>query len=655
MQLDLLPTYNVALPPAQKEPEWKLPIQPDIRSLHDVYADDLGKAEKLITFLYRCDVAAIAMDTEFTFDSAPVLLKNGSTWRDPRSQVPLILSLCVWLPKQSRLVRCAIDLRIPNITRSLEKLFRLPVPFVAHFIQAEMHTLWALGLDPVLHQTWDTWVAAKALDLGERYAAGYGLAALCKRWNVDHDFEDTKSALQQSFINHNASDDFSTDQLNYAMADAEATLKLYLAQQADVMVSGLQSHLHKVEFAYAIANARMVWDGVLIDMDRVDALRDGLDAAIGHHKAILLKAGLANPASPTQVYEFLSSKGYGADLTRSGKRTTEEKVLKQLEQREPLVSDILKFRRYSALRGDKMFEGKLIGKDGRHHPVHRHFGADTGRNSCTAPNVVGISKTFRPVVVAPEGRALLELDYAQIEICIAAAVHNDADLIAAANSEDVYSSIAQIFFADELSNEEREMSPSEFKSKRSDLRDKAKVFVLGSLYGMQEQGVAKSFGISTKEARAQLKAFFERFPSLSNSMQSSFEDGRLKGYSQIVGGLRRQVPRNSGERNKHINTPIQASAAVTFRRAIVDLYQYFKGTNTKLVLPIHDAVLIECDLGDVENVANEAAFTMKAAVRAYFPQLKVKVDVNVSDTSCWNKDGHSDSLSKFLEDPSFKL
>ena len=94
---------------------------------------------------------------------------------------------------------------------------------------------------------------------------------------------------------------------------------------------------------------------------------------------------------------------------------------------------------------------------------------------------------------------------------------------------------------------------------------------------------------------------------------------------------------------------------MTFRRAIVDLYQCFKGTNTKLVLPIHDAVLIECDTGDVESVANEAAFILKAAVRAYFPQLNVKVDVNMSDPSCWNKDGHSDSLDNFLADPSFRL
>src|SRR5260370_4320755 len=98
--------------------------------------------------------------------------------------------------------------------------------------------------------------------------------------------------------------------------------------------------------------------------------------------------------------------------------------------------------------------------------------AETGRNSCSAPNIVGVSKTFRPVVTAPSGRALLELDYAQIEVGICAAEYDDEALIAAFNSGDVYRAVAQQFYARQLTDDERRLTPAEVKERRSDLLNK---------------------------------------------------------------------------------------------------------------------------------------------------------------------------------------
>ena len=129
----------------------------------------------------------------------------------------------------------------------------------------------------------------------------------------------------------------------------------------------------------------------------------------------------------------------------------------------------------------------------------------------------------------------------------------------------------------------------------------------------------------------------------------------MRGYAAIIGGLRRQVSAGHKAANRFINTPVQAGAGVVFREAIVRLYQHFRGTPTKLILPVHDAVVIECDIDDIAAVGKEASRIMIDAVRKYYPVLHPRVDVNDTAPHCWNKDGHADSLDRFLQDPFYKL
>ena len=670
MSFDLFPSYDVELPPEPVTPEWELPVRPNLDdpSIHDIFVDDPEKAERLLALLSRLPLGAIAIDTEFGNTQEEVILERGRTWSDPRSINPLLLSGAAWVPERRRILRFAIDLRRPGIASRLGQILRLNTVFVAHFFQAEFHTLWAMGLEPVLHQVWDTYVAAKALNLGDGFGqvdaaqesephlvGANSLLGQCAKYEIGHPYASAKDQLQRSFLSHRAEAPFNDLQIGYALADAEATLRLYLAQQPDMIAAGLTSHLYQVEFPFAEANARMIWNGVHPDQERLTDLRDGLDQAIELHRKVLVAAGLKNPGSPKQVRTFLHSRGHGDRLMEKGKASTSDSVLERIEPLDPLITDIRRYRRYSALRHDPMFDGALFGADGRLHPFHRHLGASTGRNTCSAPNIVGISKTFRPVVTAPDGRALIELDFAQIEVCVAAAVHGDRDLLEAANSSDVYAAMAQRFFEGDLTDDEQALPPHTFKTTRKDLRDKMKVFVLAVTFNMADQGVADQFGVSLSEAQRQRAAFLERFPGVAAALKSVPEDGALRGFAPIIGGLRRKIGSGVGAANQHVNSPVQGSAGVVFRKAVVDMYRHFRGTPTKIVLPIHDAVLIECDVGDVDTVSRDAAFIMGAAVRAYFPELHPRIDVNAQDISCWNKDGRSDSLAQFLQDPSFKL
>ena len=138
-------------------------------------------------------------------------------------------------------------------------------------------------------------------------------------------------------------------------------------------------------------------------------------------------------------------------------------------------------------------------------------------------------------------------------------------------------------------------------------------------------------------------------------MIAAVEDGRVRGYAAIVGGLRRQIAGGHKAVNRLINTPVQAAAGVVFREAVVRLYQHFRGTATKLIQPVHDAVVIECVADQISRVATEASQLMIDSVRKYYPALHPRVDVNSATPSCWNKDGRADSLDRFLADPLYKL
>jgi DNA polymerase I len=160
---------------------------------------------------------------------------------------------------------------------------------------------------------------------------------------------------------------------------------------------------------------------------------------------------------------------------------------------------------------------------------------------------------------------------------------------------------ARTFYWAELTDEERQLGLADFKVKRSDLRNRIKTFVLATLYNMQCQSIADRFSIPLAEATRQRAAFLARYPGVREMMRRAEQDGRARGFAPVIGGLRRHVEPGQSAANKQINTPVQAGAGVAFRSAVVDLYQQFRGTPTRLILPIHDAVAVECDAEDCRS------------------------------------------------------
>lgn len=651
-------------------------------------ADEL-QAQELIALLEGSNIAAIAVDSEFYHASTEFELRSGRSWTDIRSVRPVCVSLAALVVGSSpdepeAIFRAVLDVRRPGVVTCLDRILRLRVPFVFHYAKSELFTFWALGLDPGFPSLYDTNIAAAALRPGhghkrpasaveeddpeqiqdeeerqEARAHELSLVGQCVQYGLAYPYAGAKDDLRRSFAHLGADQSLATSQLAYAAADAEYTLRLYLAQQRDLILAGLHAQLCQVEFPFTIANARMEWRGVHISRDGMERVLTAAHRAEEYYARKLVEHGIDPPGSRDKFLGLMRREGLIQHFRRADKLSTRKELLESLELLHPTIREYRLHKRYQHLAGEEWLRGALVGADGRTHPAHHQLGAATGRNTCTSPNIVGIGRVLRPIVTAPPDRALIELDYGQIEVGVAAAEFQDPDLIAAYNSGDVYSAIAQRVYAEDLTECERALASSDFKKARRALRERMKIFVLAVMYGMRAPAIARLLGVFESAAEEERLRFLATYPVLDAGIKSAVAAGVSRGYATTVGGLRRHVepgrPVDSWTRNFLRNTPIQGSAAMVFKTAVVRLDQAFRGSDTWLVLPIHDAILIECATSAVEDVAAGAKAIMQDALRAYYPELIPKVEVNLMHSACWNKDGHADSLDRFLEDPEFRI
>ena len=594
--------------------------------------ETVDDGRRFVRDLRAMPLSAVALSLHQTDPGAPCC--------DVRFQRPTALAVAAWAQSRAQgeqgTALCGVlRLRDDDSVGIVADLPRLRVPVVVHDAKPILLAFWALGLDPVLPQFFDTHLAAACLHLGshhprarrgpdesehERIGAAVALA------------EDKAAliSLEGQCDRYRLPAPFSAGPCPKALASrAEATLRLYAVQQPDLVRAGLLHHLHTIEFPFAVANARIEMRGVHVDRSRLAELRTGCRRAVEHHAEILASQGIHPPGS---------EEAFLRGVKHLGIESTEDRVLEPAESLHPAVRAFRLHRRYQQIAAWTW----ECDEQGRVHPEHRQLAAATGRNGCRGPNLAGIGRILRPVVTAPEGRALVELDYSQIEVGVAAAEHEDHALIDAYNEGDegdVYAAAAEAFGNGRVRNE-------------------MKSFVLGLLYGAGPKTIAAQYGISEAEAGRRIARFLDRYPSLARGLEDHEAFGLARGEAMIVSGLRRCIIPGAPEawtRNWMRNTPIQGGATVVFKKAVIDLDRVFARTNTWLVLPIHDAILIECDSGDVADVCERSRRVMEDAMRWYYPVLRPRVTVNRADKSCWNKDGHADSLRRFLDDPGFRL
>ena len=407
--------------------------------------------------------------------------------------------------------------------------------------------------------------------------------------------------------------------------------------------SGADRILEEIEFPLIAVLARMERTGIAVDGSLLSTMSTEFDGRIRALEAeIYAGAGETfNVASAQQLGRVLFEKlGYPA-LRKTAKTkaySTGSDVLEELVSRRsgPLPGLVLQWRELSKLKGtyvDALPEH--IAADGRVHTRFDQAVAATGRLSSNDPNLQNIpvrteaGRSIRRAFVAPPGRRLVAADYSQIELRILAHLSGDEALIDVfRRGEDIHQATAAKIFG---------IHPGLVSP---DQRRGAKTINFGILYGMGPFALAGQLGVSQGEAKEFIAAYFRRFPKIKGCLDGILEEARATGRTRTIFGRERPIPgladrnhavRSNAERMA-MNAPFQGSAADLIKKAMVDLEGRLAEAipSARLLLQVHDELVLECDEADAPAVGALASGTMAGAAR-----LAVPLTVDVGTGRNW--------------------
>ena len=341
-----------------------------------------------------------------------------------------------------------------------------------------------------------------------------------------------------------------------------------------------------------------------------------------------------NINSPKQLGVILFEKMgiKGGKKTKTGYSTAAD-ILDKLAPDHAIVKDILEYRQLTKLKStyaDGLFQ--VIAKDGRIHSTFNQTITATGRISSTEPNLqmrMELGRLIRKVFVPEEGYVFLDADYSQIELRVLAHMSGDEKLIQAyTEAQDIHRLTAS------------EVFHVPFDQVTDLQRRNAKAVNFGIVYGISSFGLSQDLSITRKEASEYIEKYFESYPRIKGFLDGLVEEGKEKGYVTTMFGRRRPIPelkssnfmqRSFGERVA-MNSPIQGTAADIIKIAMNRVYRRLKEENLKsrLVLQVHDELLIETYKEEIEEVSAILREEMKGAAK-----LAVELDVDMHQGNNW--------------------
>ena len=399
----------------------------------------------------------------------------------------------------------------------------------------------------------------------------------------------------------------------------------------ELSLLGMSELYEKIELPLVGVLFEMEKTGVLVDKAALESLGKKFSAEVNDYSAkIYEEAGEKfNINSPKQFEKMCIPYP-----KKTKKYSTSAEILESLRYNYPIVDYILKYRAVSKLLGTYVEGlGKLICADGRIRTEYKQMMTATGRLSSAEPNLQNIpvreqeGKELRAIFIAGEGKTLVSADYSQIELRLMAHFSADPNMLDIYNrGGDIHAMTASLVFGVPL----EEVTP--------EMRRKAKAVNFGIIYGISEYGLSESVHCSVKEAKKFIESYFASFPKVKEFVDKTVEDAKKSGEVHTLFGRRRKISelsssnfmtRSFGERAA-MNTPLQGSAADIIKIAMISVSEKLKGTNAKLILQIHDELIVECPDEEVENVKNILVDCMENAA-----QLSVPLTVDVESGKSW--------------------
>ena len=455
----------------------------------------------------------------------------------------------------------------------------------------------------------------------------------------EHIGEDANKQTQMTLFEEHSIEDNKKDLEKY-------TLYAYIIEKINTIILQKLEETNSFELYTNIdmptveVLSSMQWNGMYIDEQELSAFGEELSLQIEIlTKEIHKMAGEEfNINSTKQLGEILFEKMKlpVVKKTKNG-YSTDVDVLEKLKREDPIIEKILEYRQLMKLNstyieGLKPF---INPKTKRIHSFFHQTITATGRISSTEPNLQNIPTRFelgkrvRKVFKPEEGKVYIDADYSQIELRVLAHISEDKHMIEAfKNNEDIHKQAASKVFKtpiDEVTKEQR---------------SNAKAVNFGIVYGISDFGLAEQLGISRKKAKQYIDEYLTEYAGIKEFMENIIEKAKEKGYVETLFHRRRYVPelnsknymvRQFGNRVA-MNTPIQGTAADIMKIAMINVNNELKKRKlkSKIVLQVHDEMMIEAPESEKEEVKDIMKKEMESAI-----QLKIPLVAEISEAKNW--------------------
>ena len=475
----------------------------------------------------------------------------------------------------------------------------------------------------------------------------YDLKNLSKRYTVNNV---TFDAMLAGYVCNPSASDYSLPSLSAKYCKKELEIKGDFTESErnaalfSLACDGLYKELESteqlelfktIELPLAMVLGEMEQSGFLVDKEGLALLGEELTVRIAEieNEIYSLAGEKFNINSPKQLGEMLFVKLQlpAKKKTKSGFSTNAE-VLEELRYDYPIVELVLKYRQHAKLKSTYC-DGLLnaVSSDGRIHSTFNQTEARTGRISSLEPNLQNIpvrseeGKKLRKYFVAKEGFVLCDADYSQIELRVLASIAEDEVMIDAfKRGIDIHTATAAQVF----NLPEGMVLPI--------MRSRAKAVNFGIVYGIGAHSLSKDIGVPFREAKGYIDSYLATYKGVANYMERVIADAKENGYVTTFFGRRRYLPELSssngmiksfGERVAR-NAPIQGTAADIIKLAMINVNNRLKKElpTAKLILQVHDELIVECPEGCKEEASRILEEEMQNAV-------KMKVDLLV-DAHC---------------------
>ncbi|OVE54216.1 DNA polymerase I [Chryseobacterium mucoviscidosis] len=429
-------------------------------------------------------------------------------------------------------------------------------------------------------------------------------------------------------------------QTDYAAEDADVTFQLYELFAPQLKKENLEDLFFSIEMPLMEVLAKMELEGISLDekwlaQESIDLENDLRQL---ESKIFEISGEEFNMNSPKQLGEILFEKMQldpKAKKTKTGQYATSEDVLQKLSSKHEIIKHILEYRTYQKLKSTYVdaLPSQIEKSDNRVHTNFSQTTAATGRLASVNPNLQNIpirtlrGQQIRGAFVSAEGKKIISADYSQIELRLIAEISGEDNMIKAfQNGEDIHASTAAKLFN----------IPLEEVSKTQ--RSQAKTVNFGIIYGQGAFALAEQTGLSRTEAKQMIEAYFETYPKLKEYMAEQVRKAREVGYVETLLGRKRHlkdinsnnfVVRGHAERNA-VNAPVQGSAADVVKMAMIKIQKELEKEKlqTKMLLQVHDELIFEAPIDEVEVAKNIIKMEMENAVETQVPLL---VEVGVGN------------------------